>query len=227
MISPPASEAELLDRASQLAGRSLAETAKNLGLALPDLTRHKGFVGQLIEAALGASAGSRPVPDFERLGVELKTVPVDARGEPTESMFVCTVPLQSLAAAEWQASRTAKKLSRVLIVPVEADKSIAPADRRFGSAVLWRPSPSQRAQLQTDWEGFAQLIAAGFPESIDARRGEVLQMRPKGARATEHTFATDAFGEPSEIQRKGFYLRRAFVREILAESYFSASSDRG
>lgn len=56
----PRNEAELLQRAQQLAGQSFAALAAQLGLPMPaDLRRDKGWVGMLLELLLGASAGSK------------------------------------------------------------------------------------------------------------------------------------------------------------------------
>ena len=94
---PPRDEAELLARAEQLAGRTLGQLAGDLGAEVPPDLRHaKGWVGQLIERALGATAGSRAEPDFQHLGVELKTLPVDRRGRPLETTFVCTIALSEV-----------------------------------------------------------------------------------------------------------------------------------
>src|SRR5947199_4653637 len=58
-MKPPRDEAELQVRLRRVAGRSLQEIADGQGVAVPrDLRRHKGWVGQLLERALGASAGS-------------------------------------------------------------------------------------------------------------------------------------------------------------------------
>ena len=68
--SPPSSEAELIQRATTLAGRSLAEIAFECGVVMPEnLRRHKGWVGQLLELALGADAESLPEPDLRAIGV--------------------------------------------------------------------------------------------------------------------------------------------------------------
>ena len=59
----PASEQELVERAEALAGLSLRELAERWAVPVPpDLRRAKGFVGGLVERALGASAGSRAPP---------------------------------------------------------------------------------------------------------------------------------------------------------------------
>ena len=118
-VGPPDSEEQLLQRAQQLAGVTLGALAERLGQTAPeDLTRAKGFVGQLVERALGATAGSKAVPDFESIGVELKTVPVDHRGVPLETTFVCTIDLLDVGTIEWERSRVRAKLQRVLWVPV-------------------------------------------------------------------------------------------------------------
>jgi DNA mismatch repair protein MutH len=101
-MAAPENEQELLRTASALAGRTLAAVARINGIDVPaDLRRAKGWVGELLEKALGATAQSRPVPDFEHLGIELKTVPLNARLLPQESTYVSTVPLTDTAGLRW------------------------------------------------------------------------------------------------------------------------------
>ncbi|NIR59038.1 MAG: DNA mismatch repair protein MutH, partial [Gammaproteobacteria bacterium] len=69
-------------RARALAGETLGALAGGAGVAVPtDSRRSKGWAGQLIESHLGATAGSLSEPDFQLIGVELKTLPVSANGE--------------------------------------------------------------------------------------------------------------------------------------------------
>ncbi len=94
LASPPQSQEQLLAQARQLAGYSLGELAALAGIPIPrDLKRDKGWTGILLELWLGASAGSKPEQDFAALGVELKTIPIDSRGRPLETTFVCVAPL--------------------------------------------------------------------------------------------------------------------------------------
>jgi DNA mismatch repair protein MutH len=213
---PPADQAELLERAETLAGRSLGELAAALdaGPVPADLHRKKGWIGRLVELALGASAGNRPQPDFESLGVELKTIPVDARGVPRESTFVTTVALLEMGGVRWEDSAPRKKLARVLWIPVDARPS-RDGQRRIGRPTVWTPSPTEDAALRDDWEDFAELIANGWVELITAHRGRVLQIRPKAANARERTWTTDPEGGLVETLPRGFYLRRSFTAAIL------------
>ena len=81
--SEPQSEKELVTRARNLAGLRLGELGAQLGVEVPDeAVRAKGIAGQILEKALGATAGSRAEPDFVGLGIELKTIPLDAAGKP-------------------------------------------------------------------------------------------------------------------------------------------------
>lgn len=221
--APPRSEDELLARADALAGRRFAWIAAGLGRAVPDdLTRHKGWVGQLVEHALGGAAGSSAGPDFPRLGIELKTIPVDAQGVPRETTFVCTATLRELGDQPWGDSPVRKKLARVLWVPVEAAPDIPLARRRVGAPYLWSPSPEEDAALAADWDELSGLVADGFVESITAHRGAWLQIRPKAANSRKRTWAEDDDGDLVRTLPRGFYLRRDFTARLLARHFIVA-----
>src|SRR4051812_47610524 len=99
---PPFNLRELEIRAEALAGRTVGELALALDVGLADTTRAKGFVGQLIELALGADADAGDAPDFAALGVELKSVPVGKSGRPKESTFVCSVTMTAAEHELWE-----------------------------------------------------------------------------------------------------------------------------
>ena len=66
---------QLLSQAQSIAGLTFGELADELHIPVPpDLKRDKGWVGMLLERALGATAGSKAEQDFSHLGVELKTI---------------------------------------------------------------------------------------------------------------------------------------------------------
>ena len=223
-VQPPGSEAELIDRARALAGRLLADIAADQGTtAPPDLRHHKGWVGQLVEQALGATAGSRAAPDFLELGIELKTLPVDSRGKPVESTFVCTVPLDQVGEVPWERSRVRCKLAHVLWVVVQGERAIPVGERTVGAALLWRPSAAQERALQDDWEELAGIIGLGDIESINGRIGQFLQVRPKAAHSRVRRRSIDTEGEMIETLPRGFYLRATFTAAILQEHFTVAS----
>jgi len=198
---------------------TLAEVASQLQEQVPtDLRRHKGWTGQLLERALGASAGSLALPDFEAIGVELKTLPVDRRGLPRESTYVCTVPLET-SGERWEECWLRRKLARVLWLPVEAEREVPIGARRIGSPLLWSPDTDEEELLRRDWEELSERIALGELEQITARHGEVLQIRPKAANSRALRHAINSQGERVLTNPRGFYLRATFTAAILRRHF--------
>lgn len=221
----PRSEHELLARAASIAGKTIAELCIDRGEVCPaDQRRHKGFVGNLIERAMGVTGRANAAgPDFEVLGIELKTIPMSRDGVPRESTFVCVANLSALCESSWERSAVRRKLARVLWLPVEAERDVALADRRVGRAILWSPSPEQDALLAADWDELAARVAAGEVESITAHVGRWLQLRPKAAHSGVLGRAHDEHGAPLRARPRGFYLRRASTAAILRGALVGAA----
>ncbi|MNH08646.1 DNA mismatch repair protein MutH [compost metagenome] len=217
---PPENEQQLLARAQALAGFNLGELAARAQVSIPkDLKRDKGWVGMLLELYLGAMAGSKPEQDFPELGIELKTIPVDATGNPLETTFVCVAPLTGNSGVTWESSHVRHKLERVLWIPVEGERQIPLAQRRVGSPLLWQPNQEETEMLRRDWEELMDLIVLGQVERITARHGEVLQLRPKAANNKALTEATGEQGQPILTLPRGFYLKKNFTRALLARHF--------
>lgn len=219
-VSPPKSEEELLNRARSLAGLTLEQLAIKFNQPLPQsITHAKGWMGQLLEISLGATATSKAEPDFQLINVELKTLPLTPSGKPKESTYVCTVPLTNLHEQQWSTCWLKRKLQRVLWLPLEADKRIPLAERHIGSAILWSPSEEQATQLQKDWEELMELVCLGKLDQITSHMGTYLQIRPKGANAKALTTTLDEEGNTIQTLPRGFYLRPDFTQQVIQANY--------
>jgi len=219
MVTPPLSEKILLESASEIAGKTLQQIANQQGLTTPDnQLHHKGWAGQLLELSLGATAGSRPEPDFQHIGIELKTLPLNRSGSPKESTFVCAINLSKIE-SHWEVSLVKHKLSRVLWIPIEADPEIPLAARRIGSPILWSPDEKQESSLKRDWQELMDMIVMGELEQITAHQGQYLQVRPKAANTRVLTKVTDSEGEEILTLPRGFYLRTRLTKQILNQEH--------
>ncbi|WP_107850847.1 DNA mismatch repair endonuclease MutH [Oceanimonas marisflavi] len=219
-VSRPDSLDILLNRAQGLAGLPLAELAGELGLAVPaSLRRDKGWIGQLLELSLGASAGSKPEQDFPELGVELKTIPLDTAARPLETTFVCVAPLLDIAGLTWETSNVRNKLSRVLWVPVIGERDTPPGERLIGQPLLWMPNEEEEWLLRQDWEEIMELISLGRVQEITARHGQALQLRPKAANGRALTDAIGPDGGYIQTRPRGFYLKTGFTKALLARHF--------
>ena len=207
---------QLLSQAQSIAGLTFGELADELHIPVPpDLKRDKGWVGMLLERALGATAGSKAEQDFSHLGVELKTLPINAEGYPLETTFVSLAPLVQNSGIKWENSHVRHKLSCVLWMPIEGGRHIPLRERHIGAPILWKPTAEQERQLKQDWEELMDLIVLGKLDQITARIGEVMQLRPKGANSRSITKGIGRNGEVIETLPLGFYLRKAFTAGIL------------
>ena len=212
----PSSEQELLERAQNLAGLTLGEIAQKSGISIPkDLKRNKGWIGLLFEHVLGASAGSRPEPDFPQLGIELKSLPINEQAKPLETTFVSVAPLKGLTGVTWQNCYVRKKLAKVLWVPVITPKNLPLAERLVGSPFLWSPSKEEENLLAQDWQELTDMIVLGEVENIHGKHGQVMQLRPKAANSQAKTQAFDKHGKPFMTLPRGFYLKINFTQALL------------
>jgi DNA mismatch repair protein MutH len=216
--APPRDLAELAARAAALAGHTLVELAVRLGQPLgPDPVRTKGVGGALVERALGAAPGPGALVDFPHLGVELKTLPLDERGRPRESTFVCFIPLLEAGEVAWADSWVRAKLGHVLFVPLAAPAGGGPAARRVGAPFFWRPSAAQERALHDDYDDLMGLIGTGGIEELSAHAGRVLQVRPKAATGRCRALAPGPDGELVATVPRGFYLRARFTAALLVD----------
>ena len=207
---------QLLSQAQSIAGLTFGELAAELHIPVPpDLKRDKGWVGMLLERALGATAGSKAEQDFSHLGVELKTLPINAEGYPLETTFVSLAPLVQNSGVKWENSHVRHKLSCVLWMPIEGSRHIPLRERHIGAPIFWKPTAEQERQLKQDWEELMDLIVLGKLEQITARIGEVMQLRPKGANSRAVTKGIGKNGEIIDTLPLGFYLRKEFTAQIL------------
>ncbi|MGX5175421.1 DNA mismatch repair endonuclease MutH [Aliikangiella sp. IMCC44653] len=218
-IAPPKSVTELLERTQAIAGKRIGEVASKLNINVPQtLLRQKGWQGQFIEVCLGANSGSLSQPDFVDLQIELKTLPIDFNGKVQESTYVSVLNLSNQTVQTWQDSAVYHKLKQVLWVPIAKSDEATVMDSVIATPFLWRPSAEQLNILQMDWENALEMVNLGKVDQLNARQGEILQVRPKAANSKALTKAYNRQGESIETLPRGFYLRSQFTQQILNEN---------
>lgn len=209
-------EEELLARCQLIEGLSFAQLAASLQLSIPEKQqKRKGWAGLALELALGTTAGTKSMPDFNNLGIELKSLPLNEKGKPAESTFVTSIPLLTIQQQDWLSSQCYAKLKRVLWLPIEGDKNIPYEHRRIGRGFLWSPNQVEEAILADDWYELTSMIATGRLDEINASIGQYLQIRPKAANAKSLCYGFDGEGTKVLTLPRGFYLRSSFTEGII------------
>jgi DNA mismatch repair protein MutH len=215
------STAKLLNRCQTMAGLTIQELSSLLNKSCPkNLLTHKGWIGQLLEQYLDATASNQPTPDFPDLGIELKTIPVTPiTRQPIESTYICTAPINK-SYPSWEDSVAKLKLSKILWVPIESNPSLPLPKRRIGRAFLWQPTPQQVNILKNDWQELTEMIQIGDLELLSAKYGRYLQIRPKAANCQKNLVDyITRNGELIKTVNRGFYLRTTFTKQILIDNF--------
>lgn len=216
MIVPPSSIEQLNQRISKIAGKTLGELAEKSETLIPkDLRVQKGWQGQFIERCLGADAGNESRPDFSLLDIELKTIPIDFNAKVQESTYVCVVSLQNNLGALWRDSSVYHKLKHVLWVPIAHQSGASIHQSVIATPFLWQMDDEQEAKIQRDWEDAMELISVGKVHQLNAKFGDVLQVRPKAANSRVLTQVVDEKGDRGQTLPRGFYLRAKFTQGLL------------
>jgi DNA mismatch repair protein MutH len=209
-------ENELLERCYFIEGLNFGQLASQLQLIIPqEQQKRKGWAGLAIELALGTTAGTKSLPDFCHLGIELKTLPLNKLGKPAESTFVTSIPLLTIYQQKWISSQCYAKLKRVLWLPIEGDTKIPFQQRRIGRAFLWSPNDEEESILANDWHELTSMISTGKLEEIDATIGQYLQVRPKAANGKSLCYGFDSEGNKILTLPRGFYLRSSFTHMLI------------
>ncbi len=211
-------ESELLDRCHLVEGLNFSQLATHLQLTIPqEPQKRKGWAGLAMELALGTTAGTKSLPDFWHLGIELKTLPLNAQGKPAESTFVTSIPLLTIHQQNWLSSQCYAKLKRVLWLPVEGDTKIPFEQRRIGRGFLWSPNQEEEAILANDWHELTLMISTGRLDEVSAKIGQYLQIRPKAANAKSLCYGFDGEGNKVLTLPRGFYLRSSFTDSLIRQ----------
>ena len=69
--------------------------------------------------------------------------------------------------------------------------------------------------LGQDYTELAGLIARGEFWQLNARRGNWLQIRPKGAKRSDRVMGYGPEGTIVPLQPRGFYLRSRFTKKLI------------
>lgn len=216
---PPLSESELVKRVNLISNCSIEQIAEQCQIAVPEnLLHNKGWIGQLLEKVLVTSAKNLSEPDFLELGIELKSIPVKSNGFPAETTYICQVPLVNNLGLIWKNSCVAKKLNRVLWIPIQSERGIPLGKRIIGQGKIWSPNEQEQELIKQDWEELMEYVAFGNISEIDASYGEVMQIRPKAANSKARTQGINQQGQLNATLPRGFYLRTNFTSQIINSS---------
>lgn len=230
-ISPPQTINELLNRTEQIRGHCILSLATKIGYfkkkninnyAKHDMTHIKGLHGQIIEKCLGADAQNKSIPDFTKLGIELKTLPVNHHCQPLESTYICNVPvkLKQNMNLNWHDSCLYNKIKKILWVPILRSKNNKNKPV-IGKSFLDILDKNNEKIIRQDWEELTEMLLHNKLNCINSHFGEYLQIRPK-AQNSSIIQDTNCDNFSSQTLPRGFYLRTLYTKKIILKYLYKS-----
>jgi DNA mismatch repair endonuclease MutH len=206
----PASEFErsVLDLLTPHVGRRFDALARLVGR---EDKGGKAAVANIVRALVGQrSKGSSG--NFDRFGVEVKSVPVSPGGRVVEAMSFPAFIHEELVYETWEDSDLLGRLNRLLIVPVHRGERVVLDEVRLGRPFFWSPAEAELEGIRLEWERFRRLVEAGEARRLPvASETRFIHVRPKGRNATDRDQAPGGF----DVIKKAFWLNQPYLEQVL------------
>ncbi|KXB62566.1 Sau3AI family type II restriction endonuclease [Olsenella sp. DNF00959] len=192
----PKSIESIIEYAVRLEGHTLREF---IGLqSIDDPHKRRGAFGDALEKDyFNLELNSNPNPDFEEVGLELKSTPLrrNSKGKLSakERLTVGQINYMDIVNERFETSHFLKKINDVLIVSYEWEKNISPVDYVVKLVFRWRIPEEDLPQIRHDWETVVQKIRDGRAEDISCSDTIYLEAATKAANnrvTTEQPFSS-------------------------------------
>jgi DNA mismatch repair protein MutH len=184
-----ASVDSIVGYAKLLIGKSLAQaTGKPLELLI---AKGKGGLGTLVSKAFfDLEVDTKPLPDFERAGLELKVTPMkrlktkENRLVAKERLVLSMIDYQQVIHETWETSRLIQKCRLMLVLTYLHETNRALSDLVFLDKQvilnLLDPNSVDSAQFKRDWETIQAKVSAQKAHELSGSDTMYLEALNKG-----------------------------------------------
>jgi len=219
MNTIPYNDADLtsvLVYAKKLVGKKIKDITKK------DITiKNKGIIGNIIEESyFKIKQNSSPEPDFSKIGVELKIIPLiqqKKRVAIKERTKVCSINYMTLVDEHWESSHAKKKLQKVLFVYYLYDKENI-TNSQVKKVELWElEKDSSSMIIQDDWERTRQQVIDGMAHELSEKYFKILSP----ARSGSGGFDKDGKQKDLVVQPNKKYEKKALKRAFTLKQSFT------
>jgi len=147
--------------------------------------RNKGVIGTIIEEYwFGIKPNSSPLPDFDKVGVELKIIPLiqqKTKIAVKERTKICSIDYKKLILETWDKSHAKEKLNKVLFIYYLYDK-----DNIRNSLIkkidLWELNQGNNEFIiKYDWLNVQQKVKDGYAHELSESLCKVLAPARSGS----------------------------------------------
>ena len=207
---------EVLIRGQEAVGKTLGEIDKTGRIATG-----KGAVGTVIEESwFGYKPNSKPAPDFEEAGVELKVTPYrqTPRGILAKERLVCDMlNYEEEYGKTFETSAFWTKCACMLLMSYEHKDGVPKVDFTIDKAVLFQFPDEDLEVIRNDWKVLMDKIKAGQAHLISEGDTMYLAACPKGRNSQDTR--SQPFS-PIPAMKRAYSLKSSYMTQILRRYIF-------
>jgi DNA mismatch repair protein MutH len=187
----------------------------------------KGSLGQLVEEVVFEyKINSDQASDFEKVGMELKVVPLKKVSinnktlakkqglSVKERISLTQIDYEKLVTEEWENNSLNKKLLKLLLMFYIHEKGIDKLDLNFRLVEKWEPSENDLKVIKDDWHTILNKVKKGLAHELS--EGDTLYLGAATKGNSSKSMRKQPFNTELAKQR-AFSLKRNFVESIFEE----------
>ena len=206
--------------AKLLCGKSLDEATDVPRATL--LSRGKGGLGVLVETEFfDLPKSNKPTPDFESVGLELKTTPLNnlvRKGlQAKENLKLTSLNPSEVDKETWATSRVVTKCGFMLVVTYLHDDSKKPIDMEFTDIQkvinLLDANQVDAAQFRRDWETIQSFIHDGKGHELSS--GVTLYLIANTSGAGHGKGMQEQPHSTVRMKPRSFMIKRSYLNHLL------------
>lgn len=218
-------EESILKYAKKLVGKSIAEILEDSSKKID--IKNKGIIGTIIEEFyFGIMPNSSPLPDFEKVGIELKIIPLMQQTRKIvvkERTKVCSINYVKLIEEEWPTSHAKTKLNKILFIYYLYDKENI-ANSCVKKVDLWELGKDKsEIIIQEDWRRAKQKVEDGYAHELSEKEFHILSASRSGSGGVDKNgVLKDLVDQPNtqieaKALKRAFSLKQSFTNQIWDE----------
>lgn len=191
---------------SSFVGKAVTEIGNHFGLVKKS-KNHKGFHRQLAVAMLGQ--GGISVQNLGSLGIEMKTIRLNNKGKPRESMSFPGFEFIEILGQEWEESSFFEAIESkfLFVVFKEGEDGL----ERLDKVAYWNMPYADRLEAERVWKETKRRVAVDVGALPRVGESPVAHVRPKG-RDGNDKIPTPQGGM---FLRQCFWLNSSYIAGVL------------
>lgn len=205
----PKNKDDLIARSHELDGKTVHEVASI------ENANDKGSVGQITESYFGLKRNNIQGPDFQELGVELKTTPIkklkNGVYSAKERLVLSMINFNENFAPSFKESNLYKKIKDTLIVNYEIENF----ERVYRMSYFLEPSSDQMRVIENDYKTIIDKIKNGRAHELSDSDTVYLSASRKGHKEAPIKYSHST----TPAKKRAWSFKTKLMTEIVREKY--------